>query len=104
MPEETSAVTDDYNEFLYHYYSPTTPGYIEEELPPCQYENNFGFQRNPSAGEEQQQESQGATVGGEVYPINKFSLLMPWSVLAIVIVTGGMILLRQRSTKNRKIF
>jgi hypothetical protein len=38
----------------------------------------------------------GEVVGGEAYPVNKFSLLAPWLALAVVIAAGGVYLVRRR--------
>jgi len=38
----------------------------------------------------------GDTVGGDVYPVNKMSLLIPWIVLGIVILAGCVYLIRRR--------
>jgi len=39
----------------------------------------------------------GETVGGDVYPVNKINLLAPWIALTVVIVAGGIILVRRRA-------
>ena len=38
----------------------------------------------------------GDTVGGDVYPANKTSLLIPWVALGIAILAGGVYLIRRR--------
>jgi hypothetical protein len=37
-----------------------------------------------------------AAVGGEAYPVNKVGLLAPWLALAVIIVAGGVYLVRRR--------
>jgi hypothetical protein len=41
--------------------------------------------------------AQPTTVGGEVYPVNKLTILMPWIALAAVIIAGGTIIIYRRS-------
>ena len=36
-------------------------------------------------------------VGGEVFPVNKVALLIPWIALALVIVAAGILLVRRRA-------
>ncbi len=36
------------------------------------------------------------TVGGDVYPVNKMSLLLPWFALALTVVAAGILLVRRR--------
>ena len=36
-------------------------------------------------------------VGGDVYPVNKTSLLIPWIALAVVIIAGGIFLVRRKA-------
>ncbi|MFC2014028.1 hypothetical protein ACFLU8_04030 [Chloroflexota bacterium] len=36
------------------------------------------------------------TVGGEVYPMNKVSLITPWIALVVFILAGGIFLIRRR--------
>ena len=38
-----------------------------------------------------------ATVGGEVYPVNKTEILVPYLALAAVVIAGGLLLLRRKS-------
>ncbi|MFC2013406.1 DUF2341 domain-containing protein [Chloroflexota bacterium] len=38
----------------------------------------------------------GEPVGGEVYPVNKVSLITPWIALAAIILAGGVYLIRRR--------
>ncbi len=40
------------------------------------------------------------TVGGEAYPINKVNVLVPWLILALIIVTGGSVLVLRRRTSR----
>jgi len=39
----------------------------------------------------------GATVDGDVYPVNKVSLLAPWIVLGMAIIAGSIVLIRRRA-------
>jgi hypothetical protein len=39
-------------------------------------------------------------VGGEAYPINKANVLLPWLILALIIVIGGSVLVLRRSTSH----
>ncbi|MFC1979492.1 hypothetical protein ACFLVS_01255 [Chloroflexota bacterium] len=39
----------------------------------------------------------GPTVGGDVYPVNKISLLIPWIVLTLAIAVAGILLVRRRA-------
>ncbi len=49
--------------------------------------------------EEEKPEEEGEAVGIEVYPVNKFGLLMPWLVLAAVVIIGsGILVMRRRKT------
>ena len=40
--------------------------------------------------------SDGYSVGGEVYPINKTNVLVPWLALTAAIIAGGIVLIRRR--------
>ncbi|MFC2014024.1 hypothetical protein ACFLU8_04010 [Chloroflexota bacterium] len=42
------------------------------------------------------QQPSGDTVGGDVFPVNKVSLIAPWIALAAVILAGGIFLIRRR--------
>ena len=46
---------------------------------------------------EPEEPKEDVAVGGEVFPVNKMSLLMPWIALVVVIVAGGIILARRRA-------
>ncbi|MFC1916957.1 hypothetical protein ACFLX1_02380 [Chloroflexota bacterium] len=37
-----------------------------------------------------------STVGGDVYPVNKYNILVPWLALGVVLIIGSAILLRRR--------
>ena len=37
-------------------------------------------------------------VGGDVYPVNKVSVLMPWVAMAVAIVAGGIFVIRRKSS------
>jgi hypothetical protein len=39
-------------------------------------------------------------VGGEAYPINKANVLVPWLILALIIVIGGSVLVLRRRTSH----
>jgi len=39
-------------------------------------------------------------VGGEVYPINKVSVLAPWIALSAAIIAGAVIAMKRRSVRN----
>ncbi|MFC1981426.1 hypothetical protein ACFLVN_04190 [Chloroflexota bacterium] len=41
------------------------------------------------------------TVGGEVYPVDKAAILAPWIALAVVIVAGGIYLVRRRAFSSK---
>jgi hypothetical protein len=36
------------------------------------------------------------TVGGDVYPVDKTGIIAPWIALAVVIIAGGILLIRRR--------
>lgn len=36
-------------------------------------------------------------VGGEIYPVDKAALLVPWIALAAVIIAGGVFLVRRKA-------
>jgi hypothetical protein len=39
-------------------------------------------------------------VGGEVYPIDKLSVLAPWIVLAAALIIGAVVLVRRRRAQS----
>jgi hypothetical protein len=39
-------------------------------------------------------------VGGEVYPVNKLAMLVPWIALGVAIIAGTIIAMRRRSAQN----
>jgi len=41
------------------------------------------------------------TVGGDVFPVNKVSLLAPWIVLAVVTLAGSIVMVRRRARSYR---
>jgi len=78
------------NEDLYCCYTPTTPTSLPEDMPPCMYQQNFGFTRI-------------VPVGGAAYSVSKTRILAPLlGVIIILILTLGIVTPYLRKFKTPK--
>ena len=84
---------DTENNIIWAYVTPEEAGYgTETPFAP-------GGELSPPTEEEPGKS--GEPVGGDVYPVNKVNLLIPWIALGAAITAAGILLFRRRALRSK---